>query len=478
MHVRTTIALTLALMLTVTSAVARAQDEGSIVPGPEGRPISVLNEGNTWSAPLRVFKNSRFEMYIPDIRTQGWAQSYGDAFKKTGNYVVFIYSYNLHTHTTNRQTAYVNTRTKIAYVIVGFKTTLIDLCIPDPSGPFDNITAIVRRVANSYHGSTLDEVMRSQDEQVAAMACMAANMGGGSVACSTDARSYHALRTPMVTLMKQIIALTPRPASKPCKGVPTTTQAEIDAAAHGAPTPSVSDASAPSDATSPDNAAQKAAELKDEQAVATEKIKELMPQYKQAIAQLAQTTLQLHQQYQLVQAQKYALERTPASPTPTQQQLAQMRQEVQEKGPAAFALKDGNNVTQAIAAHEAAIQKCNEQLNQIKQQETQAGQTVSQLSSQLLTQQMTLRGKPVAITVASTDYRALTLHMADATVQREIGVIEQVIHGPDNEACVTEIDTDTRICTTYSYLPSQGLIGDYSVIARKAGATSYEVSAN
>lgn len=445
MHVRT-IALTLALMLTVTSAVARAQDEGSIVPGPQGRPISVLNEGNTWSAPLRVFKNSRFEMYIPDIRTQGWAQSYGDAFKKTGNYVVFIYSYNLHTHTTNRQTAYVNTRTKIAYVIVGFKTTLIDLCIPDPSGPFDNITAIVRRVANSYHGTTLDEAMRSQDEQVAAMACMAANMGGGSVACSTDARSYHALRTPMVTLMKQITALTPRPASKPCKGIPTTTQAEIDAAAHGTPTPRETET--PEEQAT--DAARKDAELKATQAAATEKLKQLIPQYKQAISQLERTA------YQLLLAE---------------QQVTDFRQQVTQ------------NMYAAEQAHryyggQQTPTTLTQQVAQLSQQETQAEQPVSQLAGQILTLQQTVEGHPVSVTVSSTEYRTLTLHMADVKVERKVGVLLQVEHDTSNKACVTDTENGISVCTVYTVMPEQVLGADYRILTQKLNATSYEVSAN
>jgi len=159
----------LALIFCAISALGQDQTigpngEGSFIAGPQGAPLRVLNEANTWSQPLVVFKNSKIELIIPDIHTAGWAQSYASAFKKEGTYFTYLYIYGVQSHRTTRETLYVNTRTQIAVIIENALTppTRVDLCKPDPSMPIDRITAIVKNVSDSFHGQSLDDVIAEQ----------------------------------------------------------------------------------------------------------------------------------------------------------------------------------------------------------------------------------------------------------------------------------------------------------------------------
>jgi hypothetical protein len=104
--------------------------EGSFIAGPQGVPVRVLNEGNSWSEPLVVFKNSEIELIVPDIRTHGWAASYANAFKKEGNYFTYLYVYGVQSHRTMREALYVNTRTKIAIVVEGASAHVADFFAP------------------------------------------------------------------------------------------------------------------------------------------------------------------------------------------------------------------------------------------------------------------------------------------------------------------------------------------------------------
>jgi uncharacterized protein (DUF1501 family) len=113
---------TLALIIRTTFATGQSETigpngEGSFVAGPEGKLLRGLNEANSWSQPSVVFKNSKIELLIPDIRTAGRAQSYASAFKKEGTCFASLYIYGIQSHRTIRETLYVNTRTKIAIVI-------------------------------------------------------------------------------------------------------------------------------------------------------------------------------------------------------------------------------------------------------------------------------------------------------------------------------------------------------------------------
>src|ERR1035438_7408153 len=112
----------LALIFCTISALGQDQTigpngEGSFIAGLQGIPVQVLNEANSWSQPLVVFRNKEIELIIPDIRPAGWAASYASAFTKEGTYFTYLYIYGVQSHRTTRETLYVNTRTKIAVVI-------------------------------------------------------------------------------------------------------------------------------------------------------------------------------------------------------------------------------------------------------------------------------------------------------------------------------------------------------------------------
>lgn len=223
----------LALIFCSISALGQDQTigpngEGAFIAGLQGIPVRVLNEANSWSQPLVVFKNSKIELIIPDIRTASWAQSYASAFKKEGTYFTYIYIYGVQSHRTIRETLYVNTRTKIAVIIENALTppTRVDLCKPDPQMPIDRITAIVKNVSDSFHGQSLDDVIAEQSYTVARMAeCSGLSYSQDCTLSEAEYRAKHPryprAKTPTEILLAQIAPMTARQPNDICKGVPT-----------------------------------------------------------------------------------------------------------------------------------------------------------------------------------------------------------------------------------------------------------------
>ncbi len=223
----------LALIFCAISAPGQSQTigpngEGSFIAGPEGVPVMVLNEANSWSQPLVVYKNRDIELIIPDIRTAGWAASYASAFKTEGTYFTYLYIYGVQSHHSIRETLYVNTRTKIAVVIENAFTppSRVDLCKPDPLLPIDRITAIVKNVSDSFHGQSLDDAIAEQSYTVAKM--IACSDSPASQDCTMSDAEYRAThprypraRTPTEILLAQIAPMTARQPKEACKGVPT-----------------------------------------------------------------------------------------------------------------------------------------------------------------------------------------------------------------------------------------------------------------
>jgi hypothetical protein len=64
------------------------------------------------------------------------------------------------------------TRTNTALVVLNpfSPPNLIDLSKPDPSMPIDGITALVKQVVDNYHGSTVQDNIRTQKYAVMRMA--------------------------------------------------------------------------------------------------------------------------------------------------------------------------------------------------------------------------------------------------------------------------------------------------------------------
>ncbi|MDE1155417.1 MAG: tetratricopeptide repeat protein [Acidobacteriaceae bacterium] len=206
--------------------------EGSFIAGPEGMPLRVLNEANSWSQPSVVFKNNKIEIFIPDIRTAGWAQSYASAFKKEGTYFTYLYIYGVQSHRTIRETLYVNTRTKIAIVIENALAppTRVDFCKPDPLMPIDRITAIVKEVSDSFHGQSLDDVIAEQSYTVAKMAaCSESPTSQDCTMSDAEFRAKHPryprTKTPTEILLSQIAPMTERQPNEVCRSASTTQNA-------------------------------------------------------------------------------------------------------------------------------------------------------------------------------------------------------------------------------------------------------------
>lgn len=62
----------LALIFCTIAAFGQSQTvgpngEGSFIAGPEGIPLRVLNEANSWSQPSAVFKNNKIEIFSHGI---------------------------------------------------------------------------------------------------------------------------------------------------------------------------------------------------------------------------------------------------------------------------------------------------------------------------------------------------------------------------------------------------------------------------
>ena len=201
--------------------------EGSFIPGPQGVPILVLNDGDVWTQPLVVFKNSDIEIIIPDIRTSNWAALYAVAFKKEGTYPMPFYIYGIKSHRTMRELLYVNTRTKVAVVVTNGLTPpdRYDLCKPDPSMPIDRITSIVEDVSNKFHGQTVDEAIVIQEYFLAQQADCVHNDPDCNLS-GADYRIKHprspSPKTPTQVLLAQIAQFTARAPKDSCKAAPNT----------------------------------------------------------------------------------------------------------------------------------------------------------------------------------------------------------------------------------------------------------------
>lgn len=225
----------LALIFCTISAFGQSQTigpngEGSFIAGPQGVPVMVLNDANSWSQPLTIYKNSSIEIIIPDIRTAGWAASYAGSFKKEGIYLTYLYIYRVKSHRTIREILYVNTRTRIAVVIENAFTlpTPVDLCKPDPSMPIDRITSIVEEVTRNYHGQSIGDTIAMEEFRVARMAACQSDRNSHDCTMSDEEfrKKYpvHA-RSTMDKLLAQLAPMTARPSNLPCKGVSTVQRA-------------------------------------------------------------------------------------------------------------------------------------------------------------------------------------------------------------------------------------------------------------
>ena len=190
------------------------------------------------------------------------------------------------------------------------------------------------------------------------------------------------------------------------------------------------DVTAPSYAPAPDDA-QKATEEQSEKSLATETLKQLDPQYKQAITQLEQLT--------------------------DQRSLA-------EKKVADFRQQQTQNMYAAEQAHsnywgQQTPSTLTQQVEQQTQQETQAAQVVNQLAGQVLTQEMILKGFQPAkaiTTVSDSEYKTLSVYVSTTKTQREIGVLEQTVQSVSERAvCITDLSdepAETRMCVTINGL--------------------------
>lgn len=145
----------------------------SIVPGPYGVPVMVVNEGGGWDVPIKVFEDSTTEIFIPNITQPGWVQSHVEQFRKFGTYFTYAYIYGKEKRSIHRYLFRVDTRKNVVIVDRPLLVSL-QIDIANSQGSFAKsvakITAIATGEFQRFHGQTTEEVIEIQKRSVAKMA--------------------------------------------------------------------------------------------------------------------------------------------------------------------------------------------------------------------------------------------------------------------------------------------------------------------
>lgn len=77
------------ILLLVATAVAAAQE--LVVRGPLGTPIGLMDEFGHMKNALEIYSTPDVDTFIPDISDGGWEYWFGESFRKTGRYSIYIY---------------------------------------------------------------------------------------------------------------------------------------------------------------------------------------------------------------------------------------------------------------------------------------------------------------------------------------------------------------------------------------------------
>lgn len=81
------------LLLPFVCLCAASGQDSPFVRGPFGEPIRVADEGGNLTVPITVYQDSRIEILIPDITSEGWAQWHIGQYRAEGKYWVIVYSF-------------------------------------------------------------------------------------------------------------------------------------------------------------------------------------------------------------------------------------------------------------------------------------------------------------------------------------------------------------------------------------------------
>jgi hypothetical protein len=171
--------------------------------GPFGRPILVMDDGDKWSIPILIYKDSEIEILVPDITTTVWVQWNVERFRKTGAFSTRLYAFFKNDHVCRRvlipaghksdpkyledckklryRVSYVtiDTRKKTAAVWKGIyilkdgslqmlpgSSAMLPIAEMDRNAATDlnRVSAIVTREMREYKGITIEESLRQNAE--------------------------------------------------------------------------------------------------------------------------------------------------------------------------------------------------------------------------------------------------------------------------------------------------------------------------
>lgn len=145
----------------------------SIIPGPYGVPVRVINEGGGWDVPIKVFQDDDVEVFIPNITQPGWVQWHVSEFRQKGTYFTYIYIYGRHSLSIKRELVRVDTRSNVAIVEQPF---IAPIRVEISKAPTSFAKALARTTViatgefERFHGQTVQDSIDEQKKAVAKMA--------------------------------------------------------------------------------------------------------------------------------------------------------------------------------------------------------------------------------------------------------------------------------------------------------------------
>lgn len=176
MHRKLILGIAGALFLAVINANAQDTTTGgldSIIAGPYGIPKMVMNEGGGWDIPMKVYRDEKVEVFIPDITKPGWLQWHVSEFRQKGTYFVYLYIYGRASRSIKRELVHIDTRTNTAIVE---QPLLPPIRVDIGKAPISFAKSVARATAiataefNRFHGKTVQEQMEQQKKVIGKMA--------------------------------------------------------------------------------------------------------------------------------------------------------------------------------------------------------------------------------------------------------------------------------------------------------------------
>jgi TonB family protein len=199
--------LLLAVGFNSVCAHAEAQDArmdqmitGQEIPGPTGivagafgRPTMVLDEASNLTQAVRVYSDSKYEAYVPDITTPGWAAWHALEFRHQGTYGVMVYRYERASQRTTHAFYVVDTRKATATIYAGWsEPQLISLNAKTftLARVLAKVSSLVEHQLEIYKGPAAQQVLPNNRMVVARMAAGASGAQPPSTKSNSEAEGH------------------------------------------------------------------------------------------------------------------------------------------------------------------------------------------------------------------------------------------------------------------------------------------------